>query len=480
MSDRGGFQPDNTRRSGSAPLIVSSELHSKGRGAMKDSVTGFQPSDQQFNDAAILGAPLPLATYIMAAPTVRDQLHFECVAFATSYQRSIEQYYSSGASSYSDSTNIFSMKYIYNQCKFDTGDCGGGTSVGTALTLMVQQGCCLYNTMPYDGDCITQPDNTQRTEAALYKISGYSQLYFGDLAALKAQLQNNHPLIWNTSIDDSMINVNGDFLADGYIWSHYSGSGGIPHAMCIIGYDDTKVCPSNGAVGCFRAMNSYGATWADSGFYWVTYDWFLQAAGYYIYVINGSVPSNTAPVANAGFDFTIPAGSTAVLDGSGSYDPDGIITTYAWTKVSGPSSPTINNSSSPVANIVPSVAGTYVYQLAVTDDDSATSTDIVTIVVTAVTVESYVLSVSKVTAKGKVSDKIAWNISLNNPPISAAIEYSVNNTTNFTTLYSIVPYVTLGTYTLSGVQKRATYYFRLKIVKADGTTVYSSTYSIRN
>jgi len=55
----------------------------------------------------------------------------------------------------------------------------------------------------------------------------------------------------------------------------------------------------------------------------------------------GTPPPNQLPAANAGADqtVTLPA-STATLTGSGS-DPDGTITGYAWTRVTGPKTATI-------------------------------------------------------------------------------------------------------------------------------------------
>ncbi len=47
-------------------------------------------------------------------------------------------------------------------------------------------------------------------------------------------------------------------------------------------------------------------------------------------------PPNQPPTANAGSDQTVNAGDTVTLDGSGSRDPDGNITSYSWTQTSGP------------------------------------------------------------------------------------------------------------------------------------------------
>ena len=95
-------------------------------------------------------------------------------------------------------------------------------------------------------------------------------------------------------------------------------------------------------------------------------------------------PVNLVPIANAGSDqsITLPT-SAAVLNGSSSSDPDGSISTYLWTKISGPSQFTIGNSTaaSTVANNL--TAGVYSFQLKVTDNLGATALDTVNITVIA-------------------------------------------------------------------------------------------------
>ena len=92
--------------------------------------------------------------------------------------------------------------------------------------------------------------------------------------------------------------------------------------------------------------------------------------------------ANLAPVANAGADIniTLPTNS-ATLNGGASKDPDGTITQYAWTKVSGPSNFNFANASSAATAVSGLVAGTYVFRLTVTDDKGATATDDVNVIV---------------------------------------------------------------------------------------------------
>lgn len=87
------------------------------------------------------------------------------------------------------------------------------------------------------------------------------------------------------------------------------------------------------------------------------------------------------PTANAGLDqtFNLPT-STANLVGSGS-SPNGIIVAYAWTKLSGPSCSITSPSSSSTGITGMSTAGSYVFQLTVTDNHGLTATDIVDIIV---------------------------------------------------------------------------------------------------
>lgn len=93
---------------------------------------------------------------------------------------------------------------------------------------------------------------------------------------------------------------------------------------------------------------------------------------------------NIPPVANAGSNqtITLPT-STGVLDARGSTDADGTITTYAWIKLSGPATGTIASASSNNTTATGLVAGTYVFQVTVTDNNSATSSATVQIQVNA-------------------------------------------------------------------------------------------------
>jgi hypothetical protein len=87
------------------------------------------------------------------------------------------------------------------------------------------------------------------------------------------------------------------------------------------------------------------------------------------------IPPNESPTANAGPDQTVIVGEIVNFDGSSSSDPDGTITSYDWnfgdTNSGTGVSPTHSYDT----------AGIYTVTLTVTDDDGATDSDIVDIIV---------------------------------------------------------------------------------------------------
>ena len=97
----------------------------------------------------------------------------------------------------------------------------------------------------------------------------------------------------------------------------------------------------------------------------------------------GAYPYNQTPKGNAGPDqtTTLPNNSVNLL-GTGT-DPDGTISSYSWTKISGPSSGTINNSNAASATVINLSEGVYQFELKVADDKGAIGKDTVQITVNA-------------------------------------------------------------------------------------------------
>ena len=93
-----------------------------------------------------------------------------------------------------------------------------------------------------------------------------------------------------------------------------------------------------------------------------------------------SAPSNTAPVAVAGADFTEPLSASGTqLDGSGSSDADGDTLSYSWSVMTQPAgaSASFDNASAAQPRLQTLVPGVYQIELRVSDVRGGSSTDTV-------------------------------------------------------------------------------------------------------
>ncbi len=91
---------------------------------------------------------------------------------------------------------------------------------------------------------------------------------------------------------------------------------------------------------------------------------------------------NILPVANAGQDISMVLPVNAcTMDGSKSYDPDGSIVSWSWSKISGPIESTFLNRSAVTSSITGLHKGVYVYELTVTDNRGGISKDQVSVTV---------------------------------------------------------------------------------------------------
>ncbi|MDB5222496.1 MAG: hypothetical protein JWN83_1163 [Chitinophagaceae bacterium] len=95
---------------------------------------------------------------------------------------------------------------------------------------------------------------------------------------------------------------------------------------------------------------------------------------------------NKFPVAIAGADQTITLPTDSILlNGNSSFDPDGTIVAYQWTKISGSSSFNITNSTNVLAKADHLVKGVYQFELKVTDNGGLSSKDTIQITVNTIT-----------------------------------------------------------------------------------------------
>jgi alpha-tubulin suppressor-like RCC1 family protein len=178
-----------------------------------------------------------------------------------------------------------------------------------------------------------------------------------------------------------------------------------------------------------------------------------------------------SPIANAGSDqiITLPTNSVT-LNGSGSNDPYGTITAYAWTQVSGPSASSISTAAAVTSTVTGLVQGVYVFQLQITDNQGATATSKVTITVNPAPLppvanagpnQTITLPTNAATLDGSKSNSPGGSISA-----YAWTELSGPNTATITGAATMNP-------TVSGLVAGA-YVFQLEVTNALGATATST------
>lgn len=229
------------------------------------------------------------------------------------------------------------------------------------------------------------------TEPNPFDVDGRTRLVGGhvDIGAFERQPSSQLPAA-NAGPDQTVDISSGDTIKVDLDGSASSDPDGdlIGHTWYFTAQDGSLTYAGQGAKLSLNLQEgTYVMTLAVSDFY---------TGDAYDTVTITIIPSNVAPVADAGEDQSVPAGHSGhpdtdtvsvTLDSSGASDPDGDILTYAWDDGQGHSSTDAN----PEFELP---VGSYTFTLTVTDPAGLTSSDTVTIAVTAAANEAPVASAS--------------------------------------------------------------------------------------
>ena len=241
----------------------------------KFSQSGYNFNKDTFNKASIYeeldpnnpGNALPEAVSLLRfAPARGDQgQQGSCVAWSSAYGA---QTILVAAATHKDPNSIaFSPSYLYNQIRLD--DCQG-SYVQRAMEAMQKNGGVPLSQYPYDDqDCEREPTSSDVQEGRQNAIHGFTRLTNENEAinirAIKEHLAKDAPVVIGMMVGQSfMQNMMGQEL-----WqpdaTDESGMGQGGHAMCVIGYNDSKFG------GAFQVMNSWTPQWGKDGVAWVRY-----------------------------------------------------------------------------------------------------------------------------------------------------------------------------------------------------------------
>lgn len=225
-------------------------------------------------------------------PPIRNQGRLSsCVAFATTYYQMTHMTALArnwNTKDNNDNSNKFSPKWTYNM--INNGN-DAGSSFSNAYQLLLKNGASSWSDFPYDSDYRQWSTNqTVWQNAISYKadktgiISGTNTI--AGINAVKSMLNNGYVLTFGTyisswqysTIKNDPATAEDDMFAGKSICSWMNGTNN-GHAMVVVGYNDniwTDINNNNaidtGEKGAFRIANSWGTSWMEAGFTWLSYD----------------------------------------------------------------------------------------------------------------------------------------------------------------------------------------------------------------
>ncbi|MDF3818523.1 C1 family peptidase [Leptospira sp. 96542] len=183
--------------------------------------------------------------------------------------------------------NVFSPAFIYNQ---QNGGKDNGLYYYKTMEFLQKSGVVPWKSMPYtDKDYKKQPTAALKKEGEKYKIKSFSRLNFKKPDEIKRVLAGGNVVLIGVIIDDGFYKLKGSEVYDANAGQSYGG-----HAMTIVGYDDNKKAKS-GRKGAFKMLNSWGTSWGDKGYGWISYT-MLAKAGQESYALIDEVKTNPVPM----------------------------------------------------------------------------------------------------------------------------------------------------------------------------------------
>jgi len=208
--------------------------------------------------------------YSHGMPPVGWQYLGSCVAWATGYYyKGYQEYVDHGGWDMTSNNHRFHPKFMYNQIN-------GGTSGAyptDGMKCLCDLGVAPMSSCSYSNhDSISWPTEKGYNDAIAFRCEQSFYISVSNNAgiqALKTHMADDNDCavisiyVW----DPFYYGPLGDHIYDtgdrtGTMW------GG--HCICLVGYNDSLDTPDG--KGAFRFVNSWGVSWEDNGYAWITYE----------------------------------------------------------------------------------------------------------------------------------------------------------------------------------------------------------------
>lgn len=183
-----------------------------------------------------------------------------------------------------------SRLFLYYNARLATGDTANdaGTYVRLAFATLTSLGTCLETVWPYDpNEVFNRPSWVSYMQAYPNKTTAFFNIdpnLSGPalIAAVKAALKAQHPVVFGQTVDDAFQNTGSDGMVPAFNAATATNPGG--HCTMIVGYNDN--------LQRFIVQNSWDVTWGDNGFYYELYTDLdaRSASDFWVPYLQGSTP----------------------------------------------------------------------------------------------------------------------------------------------------------------------------------------------
>ena len=211
-------------------------------------------------------------------PQVRSQgSEGACAAFATIYYNF--GYLVAKDNGWTDASlgndeHLMSPSWTYNK----VSSTGYGSYTWDNAQIAIDLGVSSWSAMPFvDGDHLDWGSERAWRDAPSYKADNTIIYPFDSnsiVQTIKDTLITEHPV--TICLDSNEFAP--AFADSNYIISSIEyDSSTITHAITIVGYDDSVA--DDGNIGAFKIVNSWGTSWGEAGYFWMTYDAIEKVGG---------------------------------------------------------------------------------------------------------------------------------------------------------------------------------------------------------
>ena len=209
----------------------------------------------------------PAASLKQYAPTPGNQgSHGTCTAWATAYcgKTIVEAIKNNWTDKKTINSNAYSPAFLFRLLKPDDLACNGGSAISTALGVLKDKGAVPHTSI--SGLCTPTITPSQIAVAENAKIKGFMRLFDSNssegsrITAVKKSISEKKPVVFGMICPPSFFSAKDVWKPTEEALESYGG-----HAMCVVGYDDSK----DG--GSFEIQNSWGPYWGNEGYIWIRY-----------------------------------------------------------------------------------------------------------------------------------------------------------------------------------------------------------------